>query len=144
MNGNPGEVELSLKILKAATSKKVNILPSRSLSFSIAKEETVKDEKNNNHTIQLIGFSGLGGPPYYVWFTKEGNFFASLSDWTSIIQEGYEKNIDILLPIQKKFESDFLLLWLKLQQKKILAALPLKMLLFSMQRKEALLLMELY
>ena len=107
MNGNPGEVELSLRILKAASSKKIKILPSGNLSFSVAKEETVKDEKNNSHTIQLIGFSGLGGPPYYIWFTKEGNFFASLSDWTSIIKEGYEKNIDILLPIQKKIEDNF-------------------------------------
>ena len=107
MNGNPGEVELSLRILKAASSKKINILPSGNLSFSVAKEETVKDEKNNSHTIQLIGFSGLGGPPYYIWFTKEGSFFASLSDWTSIIKEGYEKNIDILLPIQKKIEDNF-------------------------------------
>jgi hypothetical protein len=100
-------VELSLKILKAAASKKMNILPSGTLSFTVEKEETVKDEKNNSVTIQLIGFSGLGGPPYYIWFTKNGDFFGSLSDWTSIIHEGYEKNIDILLPIQKKFEDNF-------------------------------------
>jgi hypothetical protein len=107
MNGNPGEIELSLKIMKAAAQKKVNILPSGTLSYTVVKEETIKDEKNNSLTIQLIGFSGLGGPPNYNWFTKDGNFFGNLSDWTSIIQEGYEKNIDILLPIQKKFENNF-------------------------------------
>src|SRR5258705_1492170 len=107
INGNPGEIELSLKIMKAAALKKINILPSGTLSYTVAKEEIVKDEKNNSLTIQLIGFSGLGGPPNYNWFTKEGNFFGSLSDWTSIIREGYEKNIDILLPIQKKFEDNF-------------------------------------
>ena len=69
--------------------------------------KTVKDEKDNSLTIQLIGFSGLGGPPNYNWFTKDGNYFGSLSDWTSIIQAGYEKNIDTLLPIQKKFEDNF-------------------------------------
>ena len=107
MNGNPGELELRLRILKNSASKKVNILPSGTLTYSMVKEETVKDEKTNNLAVQLIGFSGLGGPPNYHWFTKDGKFFGSLSDWLSIIQEGYEKNIDILLPIQKKFESDF-------------------------------------
>lgn len=107
MYGNPGEIELSLKIMKNSVSKKVNILPSGTLSYTVVKEETVKDEKNNSIAVQLIGFSGLGGPPNYNWFTKEGNYFGSLSDWTSIIQAGYEKNIDILLPIQKKFEDNF-------------------------------------
>ena len=107
MYGNPGEIELSLKILKNSVSKKVNILPAGTLSYVVVKEEIVKDENNNNITIQLIGFSGLGGPPNYNWFTKDGNYFGSLSDWTSIIQAGYEKNIGILLPIQKKFEDNF-------------------------------------
>ena len=55
--------------------------------------------------IQLIGFSGLGGPPNYIWFTKDGDFFGSLSEWTSIIKEGYEKTIDLLLPIQKNIRK---------------------------------------
>src|SRR5436189_118204 len=62
---------------------------------------------NNSITIQLIGFSGLGGPPNYYWFTKDGSFFGNLSDWQSIIKEGYEKYIDILLPVQKKIEDAF-------------------------------------
>jgi len=107
INGNPGEIELSLKIMKTLPQKKVNILPTGTLNYTVIKEETVKDEKNNSTTIQLIGFSGLGGPPTYYWFTKEGNFFSNLSDWQSIIKEGYEKYIDILLPVQKKFEDGF-------------------------------------
>jgi len=107
INGNPGEIELSLKILKASASKKINILPSGTLNFSVAKEETVKDDKNNSLSVQLIGFSGLGGPPFYAWFTKDGNYFGSLSDWTSIIQQGFEKNIEPLLSIQKKIEEKF-------------------------------------
>ena len=103
INGNPGETELSLKMLKASALKKVSILPSGTLSYTVAKE----DEKDNSLTIQLIGFSGLGGPPNYNWFTKEGNFFGSLSDWTSIILEGFEKSIDTLLSVQKKVENNF-------------------------------------
>ena len=106
-SGNPGEAELSLKIMKASASKKVNILPSGTLGYSVAKEMEVKNEKNNSITVQLIGFTGLGGPPYYNWFTKNGSFFGNLSDWTSIILEGYEKSIDSLLLIQKTFENNF-------------------------------------
>ena len=105
--GNPGELELSLKMLKNSPSKKINILPSGSLNYTIVKEEKVKDDKNNGLDVQLIGFSGLGGPPSYTWFTKDGNFFGNLSDWMSIIKEGYEKSIDLLLPIQKKIENNF-------------------------------------
>ena len=42
MNGNPGELELRLRILKNSTSKKVNILPSGTLTYTIVKEEMVK------------------------------------------------------------------------------------------------------
>lgn len=105
--GNPGEMELSLRMLKNSPSKKVNILPSGSMNYIVAKEESVKDEKNNGLDVQLIGFSGLGGPPTYIWFTKTGDFFGNLSEWMSIIKEGYEKNINILLPIQQKIEKDF-------------------------------------
>lgn len=107
INGNPGEIELALRILKNSASKKINILPSGTLSYSIAKEEIAKDVTNNSLAVQLIAFTGLGGPPTYTWFTKDGHFFGSLNEWISIIQEGYEKNIDILLPIQKKFENNF-------------------------------------
>src|SRR5688572_16155914 len=107
MYGNTGEIELSLKILKNSASNKVNILPTGTLSYTVVKEEIVKDENNKSLLIQLIGFSGLGGPPNYNWFTKEGNYFGSLSASTSIIQAGYEKNIGILLPIQKKLEDNF-------------------------------------
>lgn len=105
--GNPGEIELSLRMLKNSPSKKINILPSGTLNYTIARKETVKDDKNNNLEIQLIGFSGLGGPPNYTWFTKDGEFFGNLNDWMSIIKEGYEKSIDVLLPIQKKIENNF-------------------------------------
>jgi hypothetical protein len=118
MYGNPGEIELSLKIMKNAVSKKVNILPAGTLSYTVVKEQIVKDEKNNSLTIQLIGFSGLGGPPNYNWFTKDGNYFGSLSDWTSIIQAGYEKNIDILLPSKRNSRIIFIPILQKLQRKK--------------------------
>ena len=107
MNGTPGETELTLKLLNASATKKMNILPSGSISFKKVKELTISDDKNKQQTIQLIGFTGLGGPPNYNWFTSDGRYFANISEWTSIIQQGFEKNIDTLLYIQKPFEKSF-------------------------------------
>ena len=107
MNGTPGETELTLKLLNASATKKMNILPSGSISFKKVKELTISDDKNKQQTIQLIGFTGLGGPPNYNWFTSDGRYFANISEWTSIIQQGFEKNIDTLLYFQKPFEKSF-------------------------------------
>ena len=63
--GNPGEMELSLKDLEKLCFKKSKYSSFRYLNYTVVKEETVKDENNNSLDVQLIGFSGLGGPPNY-------------------------------------------------------------------------------
>jgi hypothetical protein len=70
--------------MKNSASKKINILPSGTLTYTIANEETVKNEKNNTLYNSINRFTGLGGPPAYTWFTKDGNFFGNLSDWISL------------------------------------------------------------
>lgn len=107
INGTPAENELILKLLKQSPSKKISILPSGNLEFKVVKETTVTDDNNNKLSIQLIGFTGLGGPPFYTWYDVNSNFFGSLSDWMSIIKKGFEKNIDELLAVQKVYEKKF-------------------------------------
>ncbi|MBI1780987.1 MAG: hypothetical protein HYR66_06410, partial [Sphingobacteriales bacterium] len=107
INGTPAENELILKLLKQSPTKKVSILPSGNLEFKVVKETTVTDDNNNKLSIQLIGFSGLGGPPFYTWYDVNGNFFGSLSDWMSIIKKSFEKNIEELLATQKIYEKKF-------------------------------------
>lgn len=107
INGTPGEAELLYKILMAQPANKIAVLPSGNISFKKVKEMPVVDEKNNQLAVQLIGFSGLGGPPNYNWYTADGHYFASLSDWSSIILKGFEKNIEPLLTIQKEIEKKF-------------------------------------
>ena len=107
INGTPAEAELFYQLLNANAANKMNVLPSGNLSLKKAKELEVTDSAGNKEFIQLIGFTGLGGPPYYNWFTKDGHYFAYVSEWSSIIKKGFEKNIDLLLPIQKETESEF-------------------------------------
>jgi imidazolonepropionase-like amidohydrolase len=55
----------------------------------------------------LVAFSGSGSAPFYLWFTTDNRFFGSTSDWSSLIQKGYEKSVDALYGIQKQFENKF-------------------------------------
>lgn len=106
INGTPASGELLLKMLRSSTNKKLDVLPAGSREFKeiIQKEITNGQEKLQ---VQLIAFSGFGGAPQYVWFTKDDGFFASLSDWSAIIKQGFEKTTDELLVIQKKYEQLF-------------------------------------
>jgi len=107
INGTPGEAELTYKILKTQPANKMAVLPSGNISFEKVKELAVTGSNNEQLTVQLVGFSGLGGPPYYSWYSNNGNYFGNLSEWSSTILQGYEKNIEPLLGIQKEFENSF-------------------------------------
>ncbi|MES1221168.1 MAG: amidohydrolase family protein [Bacteroidota bacterium] len=106
INGAPASSELLLSMLRSSSSQKLDVLPAGSRDF---KEIMVKEISNGQQKlqVQLIAFSGFGGAPQYSWFTKDGGFFASLADWSSIIRQGFEKNADELLTIQKKYEQLF-------------------------------------
>lgn len=58
--------------------------------------------------LALVSVSGLGMTPSYSWLDEDGSEFASLSDWFSLIREGYESYIPELLAIQKKIASSYL------------------------------------
>ncbi|MBS1610014.1 MAG: amidohydrolase family protein [Bacteroidetes bacterium] len=106
INGTPASSELLLSMLRSSSTKKLDVLPAGTRNF----EEIIEKEISNGQQkqqVQLIAFSGFGGAPQYSWFTKEGIFFASLSDWSSIILQGFEKNTDELIMIQKKYEQLF-------------------------------------
>lgn len=106
INGTPASVELLLKMLRASSSKQLDVLPAGSRNF----EEVIEKEISNGTEkvqLQLISFSGYGGAPVYTWFTKDGSFFASVSDWFSFIKTGFEKTTEELYTIQKKYEQEF-------------------------------------
>ena len=107
IDGTPGEAELTYGILKNQLNNKIAVLPAGNISFKKVKDQTVTGNNNEQLNIQLVGFSGLGGPPSYSWYSTDGRYFGNLSDWSSIILKGYEKNIAPLLVIQKEFENKF-------------------------------------
>ncbi len=106
INGTPASIELLLKMLRSSSTKQLDVLPAGSRDFKVTAENEISNGQQKLQ-VELIAFSGFGGAPQYSWFTKDGSFFASLADWSSIIKHGFEKNADELLTIQKKYEQQF-------------------------------------
>ena len=106
INGTPASIELLLKMLRSSSTKQLDVLPAGSRDFKVTTEKEISNGQQKLQ-VELIAFSGFGGAPQYSWFTKDGSFFASLADWSSIIKQGFEKNADELLTIQKKYEQQF-------------------------------------
>lgn len=94
-----------IKALKA-NNNKLNMLPFGAPELSIVQKYVL----NNNATpkpVWLVKTTGLGLIPSYSWIDDDNNDFAFVNEWQSSIRKGYEKNIDELLAIQKKYESAF-------------------------------------
>lgn len=104
INGPTAEYALIYKMLLDAGGQ-IAVLPAGTRN---CKKLTTNTIPGIAKPLQLVSFSGYGGAPIYLWFTSEGKFFASVSDWFSLIQKGHESQTDQLYAIQKKYESSFL------------------------------------
>jgi len=108
INGPQAEAELVLQRLQAAASGALQVLPAGVRNFKrIASTEIMEKGTQRKHVLQLVTFSGFGGTPYYVWFTGEGRFFGSVSDWSSLIQKGFEDYAHELYVLQQQYEAKF-------------------------------------
>lgn len=108
MEGAPGEIEWTLKQLLRVQSHvhELDMLPSGKLRVVHAKSHralvnTFEEE------LELYAFSGVGGPPSYVWVTPNKAYFASISGWMSTIKLGYEFLIPELKKLQDAIEEDY-------------------------------------
>jgi len=108
MEGAPGEIEWTLKQLLRVQSHvhEMDMLPSGKLRVVHAKSHralvnTFEEE------LELYAFSGVGGPPSYVWVTPGKAYFASISGWMSTIKLGYEFLIPELKKLQDAIEEDY-------------------------------------
>ncbi len=91
-----------IKALKA-NGNKINMLPFGEVKLTVLEKHLLNDGK----TIWLVKTEGFGLTPSYSWIDEADIDFAFVNEWQSSIRKGYEKNIDELLTIQKKYESAF-------------------------------------
>jgi hypothetical protein len=120
LNGPPGEESLILRMLQATTDGEIHLLPAGSLRYRRLTSVDIAMTPSRNtagatppapvRSLQLIAFTGSGSAPDYFWFTKDGQFFAFVNTWLSLIVKGYEGSINDLLsaqmPQERKFYSD--------------------------------------
>lgn len=101
---------ISLKI-SAGTSFKsyfnsadttVQLLPSGKQKLRILKSIELDGKK-----LHFAMTTGSGLQPNYFWMDDSKTFFASVSDWFSMIRKGYEPKITALIEIQKPFQQGY-------------------------------------
>jgi imidazolonepropionase-like amidohydrolase len=105
VSGVSEEAALLAQALLAAPGHKLPLLPAG--EASIEKRSELKINANGqSRTVVQYAISGLGFSPFALWLAQDGKFFASVSTWSSIIQEGWEGATADLLKEQDKFENE--------------------------------------
>ena len=102
LKGSAGYLYKALK----ASNNKIALLPYGEATLKTIKTHSIV-KGNKSIRLSLVSLSGLGLTPYYTWINEQNLEFASVSDWFSMIREGYESYIGELLAIQKKVEGEY-------------------------------------
>lgn len=98
----PGVIEPVIKALlkqpaytsEAFSGGKVRIVPLHTVNLDY-KDSAI-------HLLLAELYFGENAPPAFIWLNNRQEFFASVADWFSVIQEGYEMLNNQLLDLQDK------------------------------------------
>jgi imidazolonepropionase-like amidohydrolase len=104
ISGASEETALLAQALLPAPQHKLSLLPAG--EASIEKRGELKINANGqSRTVVQYAITGLGFSPFAFWLDVDGKLFASVSTWSSIIQEGWEATIADLLKEQDRFDN---------------------------------------
>jgi imidazolonepropionase-like amidohydrolase len=105
ISGASEETALLAQALLAAPQHKLPLLPAG--EASIEKRSELKITANGqSRIVTQYAIDGLGFSPFPFWLDADGKLFASVSTWSSIIQEGWEGTAGDLLKEQDKFDNE--------------------------------------
>ena len=104
MNGVPEETALLAQALLKSPHKRLAILPDGEASIARTGDIMVNSGNGTRHVV-AYEISGLGFTPSTIWLDEENNFFGSISSWNSIVREGWESTVPILLKKQDELEA---------------------------------------
>jgi imidazolonepropionase-like amidohydrolase len=90
--------------LRKAPGKKLTLLPEGEARVESHQSRRIT-AKGKTRTVGLWSITGLGFQPSYVWLDENGELFASVSGWGSIIREGWESTAEGLLSAQEDREK---------------------------------------
>lgn len=80
------------------------LLPSGEASVQALAPRSVS-AGGKTRTVRLHAVSGLDYRPEYVWLDESGRFFASVSEWSTVIPEGWEGVAPELLRVQRERDA---------------------------------------
>lgn len=101
----PEETAMLARALLKSPTRRLPLLPEGEASIASAVEMEMRNGAAKQ-TVFSYEISGLGYTPTTVWLDKDGNFFASVSSWMSIIREGWEVAEPLLLRMQNDHEAE--------------------------------------
>ncbi len=105
ISGASEETALLAHALLAVPEHKMALLPEG--EASIEKRSELKINANGRlRTVTQYAINGFGFSPSPFWLDTDGTLFASVSTWSSIIQEGWEGTAGDLLKEQDKFDNE--------------------------------------
>ena len=105
ISGASEEVALLAQALLAAPQHKLALLPAGEASIEKRGELKIS-ASGQSITVTQYAIAGLGFSPFSFWLNADGKLFASVSTWSTIIQEGWESAAADLLKAQDKFENE--------------------------------------
>ncbi len=85
----PEEFTLLVQALLKAPGQRLPLLPAGEAQLRKISDETVAG-KAGSVKLSLYAVSGIDLTPDYLWLDADGRFFASYSDWMTLVREGWE------------------------------------------------------
>jgi imidazolonepropionase-like amidohydrolase len=104
IDGTPSEGARLLRALQAAPGQRLPLIPAGEARLERVGERTVQTKGGPRTAVHYM-VSGLGFSPWSVWLDRDGNHFASVSSWSSIIPEGWEQAVPELIKAQDAAEG---------------------------------------
>lgn len=95
----PEEMALLANALLKAPERKLALLPEGQASLRKSDEVTLQSPSGSRR-VSSFEITGLGFSPEVVWLDEDGSFFASVSNWSAFIREGWEASVPKLMELQ--------------------------------------------
>ncbi len=104
MNGVPEETALLAQALLKSSHNRLALLPDGEATITRTGDMTVN---NGNGIRRVVSYeiSGLGFTPSTIWLDEQHKFFGLISSWSSIVREGWESVVPLLLKKQDELEA---------------------------------------
>jgi len=99
-SGTPAELPMLARAALASPAGTIALLPSGAARAEVLDERTVKSG-NASAAVRLVALYGLGYQPVGIWLDGQGEFFASVDSWVTLVPEGWESVAPELLAAQE-------------------------------------------